>query len=68
MTLRKSTARAVPSAAGSRQTARAKAAPRPAKPRPEAYRLVVECRSEREQQALYELLTADGLKVRVLML
>jgi DNA polymerase IIIc chi subunit len=34
----------------------------------EAYRLVVQCQSESEQQALYERLVAEGFKVRVLMM
>ena len=34
----------------------------------EAYRLVVECQSESQQQALYERLVAEGFKVRVLMM
>ena len=34
----------------------------------EAYRLVVECQSETQQQALYERLVAEGFKVRVLMM
>lgn len=34
----------------------------------EAYRLVVECHSESQQQALYERLVAEGFKVRVLMM
>ncbi len=52
---------------------KATANPKPANQRTapawrEAYRLVVECASESQQQALYERLVAEGCKVRVLMM
>ena len=35
---------------------------------PEAYQVVIECRDEAEQQAVYERITAEGLKCRLLTL
>jgi ParB-like chromosome segregation protein Spo0J len=35
---------------------------------PEAFQVVVECKDEAEQRALYERFTAEGLKCRLLML
>ncbi len=35
---------------------------------PEVYRVVVECRDEEDQRAVYERLTAEGLKCRLSML
>lgn len=35
---------------------------------PEAYQVVVECRDEDEQQAVFERLTGEGLKCKLLML
>jgi len=38
------------------------------KPIPEAFQVVVECRDEAEQQEVYERLTAEGLRCKLLML
>jgi len=42
--------------------------PPPEVPVPEVFQVVVECRDEADQKAVFERLTADGLKCRLLML
>ena len=42
--------------------------PKNQRPAIEVFQVVVECRDEVQQQAVYERMTAEGLKCRLLML